>query len=48
MRIAFVFSDVHGRDATECVGLVKFIGFINNNHKDVYIGLRMEDEGIAI
>jgi len=36
--------DSHGTSTHEHSGVVKFIGFINGNHTDVYIGVRLDDE----
>lgn len=44
--LANIMSDCnfHGRATNESIGLVKFIGFVEGNQKDVYIGLRMDEE----
>eukprot|EP00111_Clytia_hemisphaerica_P004028 TCONS_00011540-protein len=35
--------NVHGTATVQNTGMVKFIGFVEGNKKDVYIGLRMDD-----
>lgn len=34
----------HGRSQREHTGVIKFIGFIEGNDKDVYIGVRLDDK----
>ena len=34
----------HGRTGHKHTGYVKFIGFVDGNNEDVYIGLRLDDE----
>jgi len=36
--------NLHGTDTMKSTGLVKFIGFVEGNNNDVYIGLRMDEE----
>ena len=37
--------ECHGKSTSEHTGIVKFIGFISGNQTDVYIGVRLDDDG---
>lgn len=43
--IFFPLIECHGKSTSEHTGIVKFIGFISGNQTDVYIGVRLDDDG---
>ena len=47
IHLFIIFTDLHGSDPIKSTGLVKFIGFVEGNTNDVYIGLRMDEEGLC-